>query len=106
MPTFDLGKVVGPQGPQGLQGPQGIQGVPGAIGPQGPQGPQGEPGPQGATGPKGAAFQYEDFTPEQLEALARSIVPDVLAAANICYVSASIPSYDEGNNGDLCVVTG
>ena len=38
MPILDLGKVVGPQGPQGIQGPQGPQGI------QGPQGPQGNPG--------------------------------------------------------------
>ena len=74
MPTFDLGKVVGPQGPQGPMGPkgeqgvqgpkgdtgpQGIQGVQGEVGPAGPAGPQGaqgvkgDPGPQGATGPQG-----------------------------------------------------
>ena len=66
---------IGPQGPVGPQGPQGPKGDPGAIGPQGLQGPQ---GPKGATGPqgekgdkgdKGDAFTYEDFTPEQLEAL-------------------------------------
>ena len=51
MPTFDLGKVVGPQGPQGATGPKGAAG---ATGPQGPQGIQGETGPQGATGPTGA----------------------------------------------------
>lgn len=33
MPTFDLGKVVGPQGPQGIQGERGPEG------PQGIQGP-------------------------------------------------------------------
>lgn len=38
MPTIDLGKVVGPQGPQGIQGPQGVQGV------QGPQGVEGNDG--------------------------------------------------------------
>lgn len=38
MPTFDLGSVVGPQGPQGATGPQGPQG------PTGPQGPKGEDG--------------------------------------------------------------
>lgn len=31
MPTFDLGRVVGPQGPQGATGPQGPQGVQGAA---------------------------------------------------------------------------
>lgn len=38
MPTFDLGKIIGPQGPQGEQGIQGIQGV---------QGVQGIPGRDG-----------------------------------------------------------
>lgn len=48
MPTFDLGKVIGPQGPQGPEGPagpQGAQGLPGATGPEGPQGVQGPAGP-------------------------------------------------------------
>lgn len=66
MPTFDLGKVVGPQGPegprgpqgeqgiQGPQGPQGIQGIQGEVGPQGPQGIQGETGLQGPKGDTGA----------------------------------------------------
>lgn len=40
MPTFDLGTVVGPQGPKGEQGIQGPQGVPG---------PQGIPGDNGVT---------------------------------------------------------
>lgn len=59
MAQIIIGKVVGPQGPQGETGPQGPQGEPGAQGPQGetgPQGPQGEPGPQGPqgeTGPQG-----------------------------------------------------
>lgn len=65
MPTFDLGRVVGPQGPegprgpqgeqgiQGEQGPQGIQGIQGEVGPQGPQGIQGEPGIQGPKGDTG-----------------------------------------------------
>lgn len=38
MPTFDLGKIIGPQGPQGERGVQGIQGV---------QGVQGIPGRDG-----------------------------------------------------------
>ena len=32
MPTFDLGKVIGPPGPEGKQGPQGIQGIKGEKG--------------------------------------------------------------------------
>ena len=62
MPTFDLGKVIGPAGPEGPQGPQGpagetgpqgIQGPQGTAGPQGPAGEQGPKGDTGATGPKG-----------------------------------------------------
>lgn len=56
MPTIDLGKVIGPQGPQGERGPagpQGIQGERGEAGPQGIQGIQGEPGVQGERGPQG-----------------------------------------------------
>lgn len=56
----------GIQGPEGLQGPQGERGLQGEAGPQGPEGPQGPIGPQGN---KGDAFTYDDFTPEQLEAL-------------------------------------
>ena len=47
----------GPQGPTGEQGPKGDTGD---------TGPQGEIGP---AGPQGDAFTYDDFTPEQLEAL-------------------------------------
>ena len=49
MPTFDLGKVVGPKGDKGDKGDQGIQGI------QGVQGPKGDTGAQGATGPAGPA---------------------------------------------------
>lgn len=41
----------------------------GTVGPRGPQGLPGETGPQGEQGPKGDPFIYDDFTPEQLEAL-------------------------------------
>ena len=67
--------ITGPQGPQGLQGPQGPQGpegVPGARGPAGADGvagPQGIQGPRGEKGETGAAFTYDMFTAEQLEAL-------------------------------------
>lgn len=57
-------------------------------------------------GPKGDAFTYNDFTQAQLDTLAKSIIPDVLASASICYVSDSVPSYDEGKDGDICLVTG
>lgn len=39
MPTFDLGKVIGRQGPQGPEGPAGPQGAQGPEGPRGPEGP-------------------------------------------------------------------
>ena len=48
--VFDLGNVVGPQGPKGDAGPQGPQGE---TGPQGPKGDTGATGPQGEQGPKG-----------------------------------------------------
>lgn len=59
MATINLGKVVGPQGPQGIQGVQGPKGDQGIQGPQGPkgdtgpQGPQGTPGVNGSQGPQG-----------------------------------------------------
>ena len=62
----------GPQGEQGLQGPQGEQGEQGPqgdIGPEGPQGPAGKDGVNGKDGKDGAAFTYNMFTNEQLEAL-------------------------------------
>lgn len=77
----------GPQGPQGLkgdkgdpgiQGPKGDTGATGAQGPRGekgdigatgPQGPKGDTGIQGPKGDKGDAFEYADFTPEQLALL-------------------------------------
>lgn len=45
MPEFDLGQVVGPQGPKGDKG---------ATGDTGPQGPKGSTGATGPQGPKGA----------------------------------------------------
>ena len=56
MAEFDLGDVMGPQGPRGPIGPQGEQGPIGPQGEQGIQGPRGEQGiqgPQGEQGPKG-----------------------------------------------------
>ena len=53
----------GPQGEPGLQGPQGEQGL------QGPKGDEGPMGPKGEKGEQGAAFTYDMFTEEQLEAL-------------------------------------
>ena len=51
--TVDLGRVIGPQGPQGQQGPQGATGPQGPKGATGSQGPRGDTGPKGATGPQG-----------------------------------------------------
>lgn len=50
----------GPKGDTGEQGPKGEQGI---------QGEQGVQGVQGEKGDTGAAFTYDMFTPEQLEAL-------------------------------------
>ena len=49
-----------------IPGPPGEQGPQGEVGPQGPQGVQGVQGEKGDTG---AAFTYDMFTAEQLEAL-------------------------------------
>ncbi len=69
MARIDLGRVVGPPGPQGIQGdkgpagPQGPAGIPGERGPtgepgiQGPEGPQGPPGEDGLPG-KDGKFSY------------------------------------------------
>ena len=59
---FNLGKIVGQQGPKGDKGEKGDKGDQGPIGPRGPQGiqgiqgqsgPRGEQGLQGIQGPKG-----------------------------------------------------
>lgn len=86
-PWQDIAAIVGPMGPQGEPGKDGvigkdgkdgytpIKGVDYFDGEQGPQGIQGEPGEKGADGAPGKdgadgkPFTYEDFTPEQLEAL-------------------------------------
>ena len=51
----DVGKIVGPQGAQGVQGPIGATGPAGAAGAQGPQGLQGQTGAAGPQGPIGPA---------------------------------------------------
>jgi hypothetical protein len=52
--TFiDVGKIVGPQGEQGIQGVQGEQGIQGDTGIQGIQGLKGDQGIQGAKGDQG-----------------------------------------------------
>lgn len=55
-----------------LQNLKGERGEPGERGPAGPAGNDGKDGADGSTGPqgpRGEAFTYDDFTPEQLEAL-------------------------------------
>lgn len=62
----------GPVGDTGPKGEQGVQGETGEQGPKGDKGDKGDPGVQGVQGEKGdtgAAFTYDMFTPEQLEAL-------------------------------------
>lgn len=69
---LDNGDFVGPQGPQGDTGdtgPIGPQGPKGEKGDKGGTGEKGDTGPQGETGAKGDAFNFDDFTPEQLESL-------------------------------------
>ena len=55
---------------------------------------------------KGDPFRYEDFTEEQLDALAHATAQVVMDTANICYVSTAILSTDAGKDGDICIVTG
>ncbi|MDQ7230056.1 BppU family phage baseplate upper protein [Staphylococcus haemolyticus] len=67
----DVGEQ-GPKGDKGEIGPQGVQGSPGKDGINGVDGIDGKPGidgKDGADGAKGEPFRYDDFTPEQLEAL-------------------------------------
>ena len=59
----------GPIGPEGPQGIQGEKGEPGENGKDGEQGPQGDKGDKGDKGDTGAAFTYDMFTDEQLDAL-------------------------------------
>lgn len=110
-----LGYIRGPAGPEGPEGPAGPEGPRGksfTFGDFTPsqleslRGPVGPAGPVGATGPRGAAFTYEDFTKDQLDAITIGLVADVLAAANICYVSTAAPAADVGKDGDLYVVSG
>ena len=62
----------GETGEKGDKGEQGVQGETGEQGPKGDKGDKGDPGVQGVQGEKGdtgAAFTYDMFTPEQVEAL-------------------------------------
>ena len=58
-------------------------------------GAQGLPGEQGARGPKGDPFRYEDFTPEQLEALKGPKGEDGLSAFNIAQLNGFQGTYVE-----------
>ena len=69
MPDVQAKNIRGPQGPKGETGEAGPQGPAGQDGAPGETGPQGPAGQDGAQGPKGDPFIYNDFTPEQLEAL-------------------------------------
>ena len=69
MPDVQAKNIRGPQGPKGETGEEGPQGPAGQDGAPGETGPQGPAGQDGAQGPKGDPFTYDDFTPEQLEAL-------------------------------------
>lgn len=58
-------------------------------------GAQGVPGEQGKQGPKGDPFRYEDFTPEQLEALKGPKGEDGLSAFNIAQLNGFQGTYVE-----------
>ena len=58
-------------------------------------GAQGLPGEQGKQGPKGDPFRYEDFTPEQLEALKGPKGDDGLSAFNIAQLNGFEGTYVE-----------
>lgn len=58
-------------------------------------GAQGLPGEQGIRGPKGDPFRYEDFTPEQLEALKGPKGEDGLSAFNIAQLNGFQGTYVE-----------
>ena len=58
-------------------------------------GTQGLPGEQGMRGPKGDPFRYEDFTPEQLEALKGPKGEDGLSAFNIAQLNGFQGTYVE-----------
>ena len=58
-------------------------------------GAQGLPGEQGTRGPKGDPFRYEDFTPEQLEALKGPKGDDGLSAFNIAQLNGFQGTYVE-----------
>jgi len=74
--SYDLNTIIGPQG------------VKGDTGAQGPQGFQGRIGSTGSTGPQGDPFLYEDFTPEQIQALQQPAL-DAADAANLATQSAN-----------------
>ena len=58
-------------------------------------GAQGLPGEQGKRGPKGDPFRYEDFTPEQLQALKGPKGDDGLSAFNIAQLNGFEGTYVE-----------
>ena len=58
-------------------------------------GAQGLPGEQGTRGPKGEPFRYEDFTPEQLQALKGPKGDDGLSAFNIAQLNGFQGTYVE-----------
>ena len=62
---------------------------------EGLRGPRGEKGEQGTQGPKGDPFRYEDFTPEQLQALKGPKGDDGLSAFNIAQLNGFQGTYVE-----------
>ena len=86
-----------------VRGPQGDKGDTGEQGPIGPEGPQGI---QGEQGPQGDPFTYEDFKPEQLEALRgpkgdNGVFSNSISAIEIV---PELPAEGEWVNGTLYIV--
>ena len=73
--------------------------IPTLVGPRGATGPQGEKGETGATGAAGAAFTYEDFTEEQLAALAEAAAALVEVPEENTPVTFATADWTEGSDG-------
>lgn len=113
-----IGKIKGPQGPQGIQGetgPQGLQGIQGETGPQGPQGIQGEKGDTGPQGPQGiqgplppliANYLATESGKAALDAIVGKLLDERLTAAEKSLTQlnseASTHLKESGSGNDFC----
>lgn len=113
-----IGKIKGPQGPQGIQGetgPQGLQGIQGETGPQGPQGIQGEKGDTGSQGPQGiqgplppliANYLATESGKAALDAIVGKLLDERLTAAEKSLTQlnseASTHLKESGRENDFC----